>query len=582
MTLAAIFVFLFLSAAGRLFYLQVFKSDHYQKAAQRQQNFTDVVLPERGAVYLTTADSRMLNIPLALTKSWYSVWVSPQEIIPEQKTEVSKKLSDLLDLDEAVVAERVGKSDDPYEPIKDKADKREILELEKLKYKGVHWQAFQDRYYPLGELASQVIGFVGHGPSTNSGLGGSPAEKIKSGQYGLESYFNNNLKGETGYIAGVKKALGSLVLPLSRVIEAKKGQDIYLTVDYNIQLVLERELKNAMEKWSAEGANGIILNPKTGAVMAMATLPNFDPNAYNKVKTPASFLNSNIQLVFEPGSIFKPITMAAAMDINVVSPDLKYFDTGEVKVGDHTIRNSTRKSWGEQTMAQVLEKSLNTGVIFALRRMPQGVWREYINNFGFGEKTGISLSGEAKGDISNLKSGAEIDWLTSSFGQGISVTPLAITSAVAAIANGGELLKPYIVDKVIDNSGNTEKIVAQNGRTVKRRVIKQSTSETLTQMLAGVVENGSGRQARIPGYSVAGKTGTAQVAASNAAGYTDKTVHTFVGYSPAFNPSLVMLIKLDNPKGVEFSEVTAAPIFKTVGEFVLHYLNVPPDKALAK
>ena len=471
------------------------------------------------------------------------------------------------------MAERMAKSNDPYEPIKDKVDKQEILELEKLKYKGVHWQAFQDRYYPLGELASQVIGFVG--------LNGGD-EKIKSGKYGLESYLNNNLKGETGYIAGVKKALGSLVVPLSRVIEAKKGQDIYLTVDYNIQLVLERELKKAMDKWSADGANGIVLNPQTGAVMAMATLPNFDPNAYNKVKNPASFLNSNIQLVFEPGSIFKPITMAAALDINVVSPDLKYFDAGEVKVGDHTIRNSTRQSWGEQTMAQVLEKSLNTGVIFALRRMPQGVWREYVNNFGFGEKTGISLSGEAKGDISNLKSGAEVDWLVSSFGQGVSVTPLAMVSAIAAIANGGELLKPYIVDEIVDNSKSIEKVVAQNGRTVKRRVIKQSTSETLTQMLVGVVERGSGRQAKIPGYSVAGKTGTAQVAASNAAGYTDKTIHTFVGYSPAFNPSLVVLVKLDNPQGVEFSEATAAPVFKAVGEFILHYLNVPPDKALAK
>ena len=573
LVLAGIFILLFLFAAGRLFYLQVFRSGHYQKAAQRQQGFKDVVLAERGAVYLASADSRTPTIPLALTKSWYGVWVSPQEIIPEQKTEISKKLSDLLDLDEAMVAERMAKSNDPYEPIKDKVDKQEILELEKLKYKGVHWQAFQDRYYPLGELASQVIGFVG--------LNGGD-EKIKSGKYGLESYLNNNLKGETGYIAGVKKALGSLVVPLSRVIEAKKGQDIYLTVDYNIQLVLERELKKAMDKWSADGANGIVLNPQTGAVMAMATLPNFDPNAYNKVKNPASFLNSNIQLVFEPGSIFKPITMAAALDINVVSPDLKYFDAGEVKVGDHTIRNSTRQSWGEQTMAQVLEKSLNTGVIFALRRMPQGVWREYVNNFGFGEKTGISLSGEAKGDISNLKSGAEVDWLVSSFGQGVSVTPLAMVSAIAAIANGGELLKPYIVDEIVDNSKSIEKVVAQNGRTVKRRVIKQSTSETLTQMLVGVVERGSGRQAKIPGYSVAGKTGTAQVAASNAAGYTDKTIHTFVGYSPAFNPSLVMLVKLDNPQGVEFSEATAAPVFKAVGEFILHYLNVPPDKALAK
>ncbi|MEK7564935.1 MAG: penicillin-binding protein 2 [Patescibacteria group bacterium] len=566
----ALFIFLFLSALGRLFYLQIFKGSDYQEAARQQQRIADVVLPERGSIYLKNSEN---IIPVALTSTWYNVWVAPKDIPLEQREEVANKLAELLKVDKEIILERINKENDPYEPIKDKVEKDSILEIKALGFKGVHWKAFQDRYYPLNDLASRTIGFVTKTVSNDGS---------RSGQYGLEGYFDKELKGELGYVAGVKKALGSLVLSLSQVTKAINGNDVYLTIDYNIQRTLEKELKIALEKFSAEGASGIVMDPKTGAILAMTALPNFDPNKYNEVKNVSQFLNSNIQLVFEPGSIFKPITMASALDINVVSPELKYYDSGEVNVDGFTIRNSTLQSWGEQNMAQVLEKSLNTGVIFVLRRIPQGVWREYINNFGFSEKTGITLSGEARGDIRNLKSGVEIDWLTSSFGQGISVTPIAMTTAIAAIANGGELLKPYIVEKIIDNSTGENKLVLENKKEVRHRVIKQSTSETLTKMLVGVVENGSGKYARIPGYSVAGKTGTAQVSASNAAGYGDKTIHTFIGYSPAYNPAFVMLIRLDNPQGARFSESTAAPVFKNVGEYILHYLNVIPDENLVK
>lgn len=578
--IAVLFVILFIAALGRLFYLQVWRGEDYRRVAQNQQSVAEAVLPERGNVYLavrnnqpsTINNQQPKEVPLALTKTWYDIWVSPREIADSEKENVAQGLSRILGLDFDSVKEKIFKPNDPYEPIKNKVDKQVTMELEKLDYKGVHWKTTHDRYYPLGELAAQVVGFVS--PETDN-PGANASSDLKTGKYGLEGYYNNQLQGQAGFISGFKKALGSLILPLSQIVKPKKGQDIYLTLDYNIQLTLERELKKATKRFSAEGASAIVLDPKTGAVLALANWPNFDPNKYNEVKNPSVFLNTNTQLVFEPGSIFKPITMAAAVDVNVVSPDLKYFDSGEVNVSGFTIRNSTRQAWGEQTMTQVLEKSLNTGAIFALRRMPQGVWREYVKNFGLAEKTGIELSGETKGNIDNLISGVEIDWVTSAFGQGISVTPLAMADAVGVIANGGELLKPYLVSKIVDG----DKVVFEGGRVVKRRVIKTVTSQTLTKMLINAVENGSGRQARIPGYSVAGKTGTAQVA-SPAGGYTDKTIHTFVGYSPAFDPKFLMLIRLDNPRGVEFSEASAAPVFKSVGEFILHYLNVKPDKPL--
>lgn len=574
------FVLLLACAWGRLFYLQVLKGDYYESAARNQQSVLSTVPPERGDIYLNSlAGSGSASVvPLALTRTWYNVWVAPKDIPIDRRAEIAQKLSEFLKLDKTLVEERLAKENDPYEPLKDKVDKEDILELEKLKYPGVFWKTAQDRYYPLGEFASQVVGFVSLTPLDDaSPQGGTKDSEIKMGQSGLERFFDKTLRGETGYIAGFKKALGSLILPLSRVIKPKNGRDVYLTIDYNIQMTLERELKKAAEKYSAAGASGVVMDPKTGAILAMAAWPSFDPNKYNEVKDASVFLNPVTQLVFEPGSIFKPVTMATALDINVVSPDLTYFDTGEVTIGADTIRNSTLKSWGQQNMTQVLEKSLNTGAIFVVRRMPQGVWREYVDNFGFSEKTGITLSGEAKGDISNLKSGVELDWVTSSFGQGISVTPLAMIDAIAAIANGGELLKPYLVSKIVDN----DEVVFTGERVVKRRVIKPSTGETLTKMLINVVKNGSGRQASIPGYSVAGKTGTAQVAGSQG-GYTEKTIHTFVGYSPAFNPAFVMLVKLDDPKGIQFSEGSVAPLFRSVGEFILHYMDVPPDQPLNK
>lgn len=581
--LALIFSVFFAVAVGRLFYLQIFEGELYKNKAKKQQSINDTVLPERGNIYLSSLGGSFgvkgKDIPLALTRTWYNVWVSPKEIPDEEKSDISKKLSEILGTDINLVSERIGKAGDPYEPIKDKVEKEKILDIQNLNFKGVHWEAFQDRYYPLGEFASQVVGFV-----SDSGI---EKDKIKTGKYGLEGYFNDNLKGESGYITGVKKAFGSLIFPLSRIVKAKKGEDIFLTIDYNIQLTLEKELKKAVEKFSAESASAIIMDPKTGAILAMASVPSFDPNKFNEVKNVSTFLNQNIQLVFEPGSIFKPITMAAALDIDAVSPDLTYNDTGEVQVGSDVIRNSTLQSWGIQTMTQVLEKSLNTGAIFALRKIPQGVWREYINNFGFAEKTGITLIGESKGNLSNLKSGVEIDWLTSSFGQGISVTPIAIATAISAIANGGELVKPFLVSKIVDpayegkNGDNSKSVALKGEKVVKRRVIKPETSETLTKMLVSVIENGSGKQAKIPGYTVAGKTGTAQVSGPTG-GYTDKTIHTFVGYSPAFNPAFLMLIKIDNPKGVQFSEATAAPVFKNVGEFILHYLEVAPDKPITE
>jgi cell division protein FtsI/penicillin-binding protein 2 len=318
------------------------------------------------------------------------------------------------------------------------------------------------------------------------------------------------------------------------------------------------------------------MRPSTGEILALAVAPSYNPNEYSKEDV-SVFFNPVVQARFEPGSIFKPITMAAALDTHVISPDLTYVDNGPITVADRVIRNSTGEEYGAQTMTQVLEKSLNTGVVFAVERIPRGKWFEYVERFGFSEKTGIELPGELAGDVRNIAAGGPVERATSAFGQGIAVTPLELIGAIGAIANNGTLMQPYLVHKVVDADGKTTRF--ERGPEKRRGVVSAETAEAVTKMMVSVVENGGGRRAQIPGYFVAGKTGTAQIP-SPSGGYSEDTIHSFVGFAPAFDPEFVMLIKIDRPRGVQFSEASAAPIFKEVGELILHYFGVDPDKHL--
>lgn len=554
-----------MATIGRLFFLQVLNSQKYQEAATRQQTSESSVEPKRGSVYLRSLTKKELNyVPVAITKNWWHIWVSPKDVEEQEKENLIASLVKILAVEESIIRERLSKEGDPYEPLKDKVDADVVTKIKQLESNAVHWQLTENRYYPLGELASHVIGFVGQG------------SEGKRGQYGLEEFYNDILSGHSGFIKGFRNPLGFLIWPLSNILNPSDGADLYLTIDYNIQLFLERELEKAKDKLSATSASGIIINPKTGEVMAMASSPSFSPNTYSETEDVSLFLNPLTQKRFEPGSVFKPLTMAAGLDINVISPNLTYNDKGFVRVGDATIKNSTDEQFGIQTMTQVLEKSLNTGMVFVVNRIPKGVWREYLEDFGLAQKTGIDLVGELKGNIRNVNTGRKVELATSAFGQGIAITPLQLTMAIGSIANGGELLKPYVVERI----NKEEEVIYKNeGGEVKQRVIKEETANKVTQMMVSVVENGFGSKAAISGYSVAGKTGTAQVA-SPTGGYSDETIHSFIGFAPAFNPAFVLLITIENPKGIRFSSDSTAPIFEEVGNFVLHYLGIEPDKPI--
>lgn len=560
------FLVIFLATAGRLFFLQIVKGNDYEEAAENQQTIETAIESKRGGIFFKSIlNDEERFIPAAITKKWWEVWASPKDIKEEEVEVISLKVAKILSLEEDMVKERLAKRDDPYEPLKKKIDKETLLKLKELGVEGLHWRERGDRFYPLETLASPLLGFLSY------------KEKIPVGQYGLEEFYNDVLFGNAGYVKGFKNSLGALIRPFAQISRADDGADLFLTIDYNIQLFLEKKLEEALEDFSAESASAVVMNPKTGAILAMSSLPSFNPNNYSEVEDVSLFLNPNIQELYEPGSVFKPITMAVGLDINVISPSLTYRDVGFVDVADARIKNSTGESYGVQTMTQVLEKSLNTGVVFVIKRIPKGVWRDYMEEFGFDELSGIDLMGEVRGDIDNISSGREVEIATSSFGQGIAVTPLALTRAISVIANKGELVRPYVVEKVVYANNREEVLEIKESK----RVISEESAEMVTNMMVSVVDNGYGKQAQVAGYSVAGKTGTAQVPGSEG-GYSDKTIHSFVGFAPAYNPAFVTLIKIDNPQGVRFSDRSTAPIFGELAEFILHYYDVEPDRPIVE
>jgi cell division protein FtsI (penicillin-binding protein 3)/stage V sporulation protein D (sporulation-specific penicillin-binding protein) len=288
------------------------------------------------------------------------------------------------------------------------------------------------------------------------------------------------------------------------------------------------------------------------------------------------FQNSAVQNFFEPGSIFKPITMASALEEGKVTAQTTYVDTGKLKIGNYTIYNYDQRVWGERTMNEVLEKSINTGAVFAERQVGHDVFLEYLKRFGFFEPTGIDLQGEVFSENKELKKGREINFATASFGQGIEVTPIQMLRAFSAIANGGKLVKPYLVEKIVKDKETIE----TKEEISKSNIISSKTAAALTDMLISVVERGSARFAKISGYNIAGKTGTSQIPFSalgiNKKGYSEKTWQSFIGFAPAFGAKFVILIKLDNPK-IKTSEYSAAPIFGKLANYILNYLEIPPD-----
>lgn len=534
----------------RLFDLQILKHKFYQAQALGQQTVFEEVEGARGRIFSKDAQKS-----LAVNSDSWTLYVNPQEI--DNKEEVASALSEIIKTSNSQVLTKIEKENSSYAVVKNKLTEEEVNSIELLELEGVYLDRLPGRYYPQENVLAPVVGFVG-GDQT--------------GQYGLEGYYDEILRGEKSF----KEEPRTLVLfdPQKLELSSLDGSDLYLTIDYNIQFEAESLLEEAKEKFDIDSGQIIVLEPSTGQVVAMADFPSFDPNQYSKEKDLDIFQNNTTQKIFEPGSVLKPITIAVALNEGKITPDTTYTDEGYVKVGIATIYNFDKtKKYGVQTITQVLEKSLNTGAVFVSRLIEPGVFMEYLDKFGFSEKTGIDLQGEVYSRNENLRKGQEINFATASFGQGIEMTPLQLARAFCIIANGGKPVKPYIVGKII--SSQREELVTSPK--IGREILNQQTISQLTTMLISTVENGVAKKAGVPGYYIAGKTGTAQVAYEDKRGYyPDKTVHSFVGFAPALNPRFVILVKLDNPKGKSSGE-TAAPTFSELAQYILNYWQIPPD-----
>ena len=439
---------------------------------------------------------------------------------------------------------------------------------EAIKIPGFSFETKKFRYYPEETLGSQMLGFVSY------------ADSNASGRYGLEQYFNKELSGTPGYYKGEYGNNNSVIVNNREYVSSIPGADIVLTIDRSVQFFACEELDKTVKKFKAKGGTVVAMDVKTGAILAMCSSPDFNPNNYGEVKDLSIFKNPAITDQYEPGSVFKSITMAIALNEGKVTPDTIYHDTGEIYIQGwpKPIRNSdfsTKGAHGDVDMNYVLENSLNTGAIYAMKQTGAGVFSKYVADFGFGSRTGIELSGEAFGDINNLKQKKikDVDAAVASFGQGISVTPLQMLSSYQVFANDGYLMKPYIVKEIRRPDGQVE--VTSPVR--ERQVISAKTATTILGMLGNVVTTGHSKKADIPGYYIGGKTGTAQIAVDGQY-VTGRYNHTFVGIAPIDEPRFVLLTRIDSPEGVQYAEGSALPLWTEIAKFMLQYYEVPKSK----
>ncbi|RME49320.1 MAG: penicillin-binding protein 2 [Chloroflexi bacterium] len=522
---------------GRLAYWQVFSDD---ETLAIDESPIQTLMPRRGAIF----DHR--GYPLAVELYTYTVTASPNQI--DDPAETARQLARWLDIPMEDIWNAIRDPEQRYALLARNVDVATGEAIAALNLPGIHLSTEPQRSYPNGALAGHVFGFVNQ-------------EGVAS--FGLEEYYDRELRGRKG-------SWGGGVLH-HRLVPAHDGYDLILTIDRVVQAMVEEKLAAAIEEYSATGGTVVVLDPNTGAVLAMASYPPFDPNQY--ATTPEElWANPAIAVQYEPGSVVKVLTVAAGLDAGVIRPDSTYEDVGTIEYGGALISNWDHIAHGLTDMTKMLQLSLNLGAVHIADALGRDRFYEYMQAFGLGQPTGIDLAGENPGLLRTPEHHTwyTADLATNSFGQGVATTPLQMAVAVAAIANGGTLMKPYVVDRIMD--GDT--VVRQTRPMPIRRVISQKTARETTDLMVSVVD-GEVVQAILPGYSVAGKTGTAQIPTAN--GYDPHdAIASFVGFLPADDPQFVVMVKLDRPKPHR-GAWTAAPLFREIAAELVQLLGTPPD-----
>ncbi len=550
----------------KLFFLQLVRGEDYRTKANSQYSRPAGGVWDRGTIYFTARPAPGMidgkRVSAAALKNEYTLVINPTKLGNHDDT--YNALTAIIPIDYADFLARAGKVNDPYEEILSHLSLETAGLINALKLPGVTLAEERGRFYPGGSLASHLLGFVGYDESVSSEL---------SGRYGLEKYYNDILiRGE-----GVRfsSLLSKIFLGLrdSSATNEKAG-NIVTTIEPAVERSLEEALAGINEQWRPAVMGGIIMNPKTGEIVAMGALPNFDPGG--KKTNIEHLANPLVESVYEMGSIMKPITMSAGLDAKVVTPEMTYDDRGSVTVSGREIWNYDRRGRGIVSMQEVLNQSLNTGAIFVMQKLGQENFKKYFQDFGLlNEKTGIDLPGELNGLSSNLVNGREVEYATASFGQGLAVTPLAITTALSALANGGRLMRPFVTKEIDYETGSTIRTEPLE----RRQVVSEATASTTTKMLVQVVDKSIlGGRERLARYQIAAKTGTAQIRNPEGGYYTDRYLHSFFGYFPAENPRFSIFLYAVAPQGAQYASETLAKPFFNLAKFLLNYYQIPPDR----
>lgn len=541
-----------ISLIVRLADLQIIQHESLLAKSEKQSQRILKTHFGRGTIFDRNGNELATNLEVE------SVYVVPQEVRDRKYT--SRVLASTLNKNYNRIYKEIS-SKKQFAWIKRKVPADEIMHLKKLALSGVRFRSEQKRFYPKRELAANVIGFVG---TDDLGLAG------------IEHTYQKKLKGIVYSQLIEQDGKGRNIQGLSRLSRTSLGNfDLMLTLDEVIQFTTEYHLKKQVAKYNADSGMAVVMDPYSGEIYAMANVPQFNPNNFNAFSS-ETWKNNAVVSSYEPGSIFKPIVAAAALDKGISQPHDKFFcENGSYKVGKNIIGEAANHKYGSLTLKEIIAKSSNIGAIKIAQKLGKDSFYEYIQKFGFGEKSGIRLPGVSSGLLGKKESWTDYSLASVSFGHEIAVTPLQMVAALSAIANGGILMEPHIT-KALMRDG---KIIEQIKPKKIRRVISQKTSRKMMEILKSVVKNGTGKKAAVEGFDVAGKTGTAQKYIAETRSYSKtEFISSFIGYAPADAPRLVILVMIDNPKGIHWGGVVAAPVFREIAKKSLRYLNVPSSK----
>ncbi len=543
----------------RLFSLQILNQKFYKEKAQKQyltpasENF------DRGSIYFSTKDGS--TVAAATVATGFKLAIDPSKLL--RPGEAYEALNAIVPIDKDSFMAKAAKKTDPYEEVAERMTQAQADAVNALKLPGVSIYRQKWRFYPGGELAAKAIGFVSY------------KEKELLGRYGLERYYNDVLtRGENSFYINFFAEIFANIQ--STLFQNKTATgDVVTTIEPTVQAQLETTIAAISKKWGSDGVGGLIMDPNTGEIIAMAHVPTFDLNEYGKEKDVSVYGNPFSQNVYEMGSIVKPLVMAGALDAKILTPETTYTDNnGFVKVQDRTFYNFDKRGRGVATMQDVLNQSLNTGMIFVEQKMGKDIFKDYmLNRYKLGERTGVDLPSEASGLVGSLKTPNDVNYASVSFGQGIATSPLAIVRAYGALANGGHLVTPHLAKEIQQENGFTKTLEYPVGDAI----LKPETITTITNMLVTVVDKGYHRG--LPHYAVAAKTGTAQMAKSDGSGYyDDRNFHSLIGFFPAYQPRFVLYLFNNYPKGASFSSETLADPFFEMVQFMTSYYELTPDR----